>query len=361
MDSLLDYIVSETWAFMTVFTLLCLIPTLMIMWRPFKKLVPARITQITVSVLAVCALLYLTMSEHGYAANFIGGLTNGTELCLIEEHFEGDGDGGSYEAHRLYVLDLKTGELRFRMNLESSELLGMTDRSVFFFEWTGAEEYSLTDGSKLRTLSKETGFEKFPELNVGIMELNRQSEAYAHKNEAWLTITAKDGHYYSYDLLTDELIGAQYPPAESIAGFKLDEYELRYHDPADNKEWYFNFETASGEIERLVFHDKNYETRNYEGEFLEPEMVAYNAKNRFFVVRHYETLEKTSALFSAITFDLKPLWRLDQRKIAGPDKVTENPLPGIVFSHEDQLIATFGGLVVCINMPDGAVRWKVAL
>ncbi|MBI3134910.1 MAG: hypothetical protein HYZ14_09585 [Bacteroidetes bacterium] len=361
MDAILDYIVSETWAFMTVFTFLCLVPTLMIMRRPFKNLVLARVTQISVSLLAFCGLMYMVMSDHGYAGHFIGGLTNGSELCLVEEHYQGDGDGGSWEAYRLYVLDLKTGALKYRMNIESPEILGMSEKSVFFFEWTGAVEYSLEDGSKTGERSKEKGFEKFPELKGGIMDLNRSSEAYQFKNEAWLTITAKDGHFYCYNLLTDELVAQQYPPDRYTGGFKLDEYELRYTDPADTKSWCFNFETSTGEIERLVFHDKNYEVLNFEGEFLDPEIVAYNAKNRLFVIRHYETLERTHALFSAVSFDLKPLWRQEQRKFAGADKVTPDPLPGIAFASEDKLITTFGGTVVCLNILDGTVIWKVSL
>jgi len=365
MENLLDYIVSETWAFMVVFIGLCLVPTLMIIKRPFKNFILARTTQITVSVLAFAAMMYLLMSDHGYAYTFVNALTNGKELCLVEKHYQGDGDGGSYEEYRLYVLDFETGKRKVRMNVETSDMLCVTENSVFFYEYSGtvwgAVEYSLEDGSELKKLNPEEGFEKFPEFKSGIMDMNRQSGNDRFKNEAWLTITSKDGHFYCYNLLTEELLPQQYPSSQSAAGFKMDEYELRYKDPADGKEWYFAFENATGEIERLFFRNKNYDTQNFEGDFLEPEFVAYNAQHRCFVIRHYETLEKKTALFSAVSFDLKPLWRTDQRKMAVTDRIEEDPEAGLAFAYMDKLILSFGGTVVCMNIADGNVIWKTTL
>ena len=144
-DTMLDYIVSNTWAFMLVFMAVATVPTLVIIKRPFKKnLILGRASQITISALAFGALLYLVMGPSGYVGNFIGAVSNGEKICLIEEHYQGDGDGGSWEAYRLYVLDARDGHRILRMNVETSSILCVTENSVIVPGTGGsALEYNL--------------------------------------------------------------------------------------------------------------------------------------------------------------------------------------------------------------------------
>jgi len=342
--------------------LLCAVPTLMIMWRPFKNLILARTTQIGLSIFSFLALMYLLMSQHGYAVSFTGGLTNGKDLVLIEKHYEGDGDGGSYESYRMYVLDLKTGERTFRSNIENPSLLCMTDSSVFFYDYGGkAVEYSLLDFSVIDEVGIESGFEEYPELKTGIASMNSSSRSAEFINEGWLTISANDGHHYCYNLLTEELLEREYAPGNDGWGYTMSDYSLSYRDPLDQRDWSFSFETKTGDIEQLVFHAKDYSKTEYSGEFLDPEFVAYNPAQRLFVVKHYETLERKKAIFSAISYELKPVWKLEQNQIIEKDNFTENPEPGISFCYKTNLIVTFGGAAACLNILTGEVIWKAVL
>lgn len=361
MNGLLDYIVSEQWAFITVFILLCAVPTIMISWRPFKNLFLARFTQFGISLLAFSAIMYLMLSEHGYAVEFINGLCNGKELCLIEKHYESDGDAGSSEAYRLYVLDINTGEQRFRMNIQYPEMLCMTDSSVFFFEGERAVEYSLKNGELLGEKSSEKGFERYPELHGNIMTIQRESGVWECRNEAFLFITTKDGQQFGFDLRSGKIHPGLATIPDELVGFQLDENYLTFVDPANGKRALdFHFEVKQGQVEQLV--SSNVEgTKMYEGDFLEPEFVAYSASHELFVIRRYHTLEQKSVILEAVSFDLKPLWRFDQQQQQVKDGFSDEPLPGICFGFEDHFFATFGGAVVDMDIMTGQVKWRVSL
>ncbi len=356
---MLDYIVSEGWLFMTVFIALCAVPTLMIMKRPFKNLFLARTTQIVVSLLAFAALMYMVMGPSGYAVQFVGGLSNGKDLCLIEMHFEGE-DG--YEAYRLYVLDQETGNLKFRKKIETQDILCVRENSVVFFLWNYAEEYDLTSGELLHTWSEEEGFEKFPQLDCGISDLNRGSNSAWFENFGWLSITAKDGHKYCYDIMKDELIETEYlngPPERGE--FTCDEYSVKFKDSTDGTSWYYDFQDKTGEIKQLVFHDSQDKETVLEGEYLNPDMVDVYPKIQTFVLRHYTTTESISSIHSAVGSDNKIKWQLSQADLKTEDKFSKQPLPGISMPVDNNLILTFGGQVFCIRVASGKVLWKTAL
>jgi hypothetical protein len=363
MSALLDYIVSESWTFFAAFFLLASLPSVVLIRPPFKeKLVPKRIVQITVSVFAFAALMYMLMSHHGYAVRFVQGMSNGEVICLVEEHYEGDGDGGSWETYRLYTLDMKSGECLLRMNLESPEMLCVKENSVVFFLWSGAVEYDFRTGEQINEWTKEKGFEKFDALKCGIKDLNRSSDHFAEPNNAWLTITANDGHYYCYNLQTDQLTATQYPPNDEPEKFHFDEYEFRIKDPEDYyKDSYFTFETITGEIEQLVYKNYRDSVKVFNGEFLHPAVVGYSEKDQLFIVRHFETLEDKHSILTAVSFNLETVWKVEQKQIAPSDKWGENPEPGLVVPYQDYLIATYGGTVVLIDISDGSVIWSVSM
>lgn len=298
------------------------------------------------------------MGPDGYAVQYIGGLTNGKEICLIEMHYQGDGDAGEYEVYRLYVLDLKTGERNSRTSVESQELLCVTQNTAIFFERTSAVAYDLNSGDNVREWSKEKGFENFPELQSGISDLNRHTASYQFKNEAWLTITAKNGHQYCYNLLTDELLEIQYPPNKSEGPIVFDENEVSRRSTHQSKEWYFNFEDKTGEIKQLVYHSTDNSRKILEGEYLNPKMIAVYPDQKLFIIQHFTTVENTSAIFTAVTFEQQIKWRITQSDLQTSDKFSDQPLPGISFPINDQLVTTFGGLVILLNAADGSVVWK---
>lgn len=358
MGNVLDFIVSKTWLATTVFLLVSSIAAMVIIYRPFKNLILARITQLIVFAGAFAFLMYLTMGPDGYALQYIGGLTNGKEICLIEKHYSGDGDGGTYDEYRLYVLDLKTGARKLRISVESSELLCVTENTAIFFELNRAIAYNLNSGEKVNEWSSEKGFEKFPELQSGIAEINRSSNSGQFKNEAWLTLTAKNGHQYCYNLLTDELLEMQYPTSNSEGPIGFNEYEVSRQSAHQSKEWYFDFQLKTGEIKQLVYHSKDNNEKILDGEYLNPKMVALYPDQKLFVIQHFTTVDNTAAIFTAVTFDQEIKWQVTQTDLKVSDNFSDQPLPGISFPVNDQLITTFGGLVVLLNAKDGSVVWK---
>lgn len=316
-----------------------------------------RITQFGVSLLAFAALMYLLLGPHGYAVQYIGGLTNGDDLCLVEQHYTGDGDGGSYVNYRLFVLDMKTGERKLRLPVDSPEILCVKENSVVFFIWNYAEEYDLKTGEKINEWNKENGFEKFPELSVGISDINRSTGAYDFENKGWLTVTAKNGHQYIYNLLTDELKEEKFVP-HVVPTYNVDDHEIRFNDSTDNKYWRYNFEDKTGELKQLVFHDKDYAETILEGEYLRPEMVSVHPELGLFVFKHYTSTDYNASIHTGVGFDHQIKWRLSQADLQTSDNFTNQPLPGITIPFGDQLIATFGGQAICINVSDGNVVWK---
>ncbi|MBL7896961.1 MAG: hypothetical protein JNJ99_00410 [Crocinitomicaceae bacterium] len=64
---------------------------------------------------------------------------------------------------------------------------------------------------------------------------------------------------------------------------------------------------------------------------------------------------------TAVSFDLEPVWRVEQKQIAPSDKWGENPEPGLILKSNDKLICTFGGTVVLLTISDGSVVWSTSL
>lgn len=361
MSDVLDYIVSTAWAFYTVLAILCILPSVFIIKRPFKNLVLGRITQFLTVLLAFSAIMYLTLGPNSYAVEFIGGLSNGQELCLIEKHISSDGDGMTYDEYRLYVINLENGEKLSRMNIDSPELLCVKENSVIFFERISAVEYDLKSGEKIYEWSNEKGFEKFPELSSGIYDLNRQSSlASNYINKGFLNITAKNGRKYYFDLLHDSLYEGNYYNNIITDGYSFSEYGVQYKMNSYTVSNYY-FVSEVDEIKKLKY-EGNYDkdVRFYEGTFLSPSVIALNEKESFFVVKHFETLDKKTAIYTAVNFDFTTRWNINQKDLAIKDKYPETPLPGISFAVEDKLILTFGGAVLCLNSLTGDIRWQNA-
>ena len=103
---------------------------------------------------------------------------------------------------------------------------------------------------------------------------------------------------------------------------------------------------------------KNNTEKILEGEYLNPKMVAVYPDQKLFIVQHFTTVENTSAIFTAVTFEQQIKWRTTQSDLQASDKFSDQPLPGIAFPVNDQLITTFGGLVVLLNAEDGSIVWK---
>jgi hypothetical protein len=358
MSAFLDYLVSTSWLAITVYIFLLFAITGIWFLRPFRSMILNRILHAGFSLGAFAFLMYMHLGPSGYAVQFTYGLSNGEQLCLVEKHWQSDGDAGSSEVWRLYVLDLETGKRIYRMSLESPEILYVSDSGVVFFLWNYAVEYNLLDGTQTREWSKEKGFEKFPQLKSGIQDLNRQSEYYRNVNSGYLTLTAMDGHYYCYDFATDQLIPTQYIQQADTTLWHYDEYGIYRYDFNRNEERSYRFETKTGEIEQLTYNQRGGIPVTFNGEFLDPSIVAMNVEKKYFIVKHFTTLDHTNAILSAIHFDLSPKWSVEQASLGVADQYDEKPEIGQCIYVNDNLVVTYGGFVVYLNGDTGEVIWK---
>ena len=360
MERILDYIVSESWTFYTMFIVLTFVPAILFIHTPVKNLVYRRIIQIGGAIFCFCTLMYLLLSHHGYAVQFVSAVTNGQKIALIELHYEGDGDGGSYETYRLYVVDAKTGERGMRTTVSSSTMLCMSEQGVIFFEWGKAVEYDLNSGKVLREWSQEKGFEKFPELKDGIANLSYQTTNNMSNNKAWLTIQAKNGHEYCYYLLEDILVEERFPNVQNESEIDFNDYEIHLGNDYYNRTWTFDFRNKTGDIETLYRTDKSGSVE-YPDEYLYPEIIGAYDDGNLFIIRTYTTVEKKSACYIAISFSGEKLWKLNQEEIISEDNWGTQPSPGIAFTHGQFLYITVGGGIACVDMNTGQLVWKSIL
>ena len=356
MHQILDYIVSNIYLSVTLFIGVLMFIIGIWYYKPFKSAIANKTMHITVSAAAFAFVLYLNLGPSGYAVDFIYGLSNGNQLCLIEEHMDSDGDT-SFESYRLYVLDLKTGERMYRMSIYSPEILCVKENTVVLFERGAAVEYDLEEGNEIHVWSVEKGFEKFPELVSGINDLNRQSLASTHINSAYLTLTAMNGYKYCLDLMTEELTQVDYLPRHDESGWMFSDYGI-YLKEKYNTKLSFTFQSLSGEIEQLKFDNGKDSTAIYDDTFLNPSVVALFDTDEFFIIKHYETLANKTAIFTAINFDLSKKWEINQNQLELNKDFGNEALLGVCFASNEQFIATFGGNVVCFNANDGSILWN---
>ena len=357
MGDFLDYLVSTTWLAVSVFIFMLFFIVGIWFYRPFKNMIFNRIIHVAFSISGFLFLMYMILGSSGYAVNFIRGITNGKQICLVEEHYQSDGDAGGSDVWRLYVLDLETGKKVYKMMVDSPEILYVSEKSVVFFEWNYAVEYDLIQGNKTREWSYEKGFEKFPELRVGIQDINRHSESTS--NSAYLTITAKDGHKYCFDFATEQLFETDYLNTPDSSRYTYDDDGVYYKQIGDYSNLFsYGFKDKTGEIEQLVYSKYPAEDLLFDGEFLYPSVVGLNPKSGYFLVKHFTTLEKNNAVLTAINFDMTVKWRVEQFELKVIDEYSVNPEIGQCISVNNNYVVTYGGFVVYLNGETGEVIWQ---
>lgn len=341
MENLIDQVVSEIWLFMTVVIGALLLSGFFFAVKPFKNNLIDRGIGSLMAVFAVFVMIYLTRSEYGYAVEFIEMRTNGKEVCLMERHETGDGDGGTHTMYRIYVLDIKTGERLVREVSNYSEILTMTQDGVFIFEPDRAVKYDLHNGDEIREWTSTKGFEKFPELKSGINNFGRNSRIVDRKKKGYLDLTAMDGHRFYFDFEDEKLYPGTLP-----------------NEPYDQRAYMFTFSVNTGEIETLLLSNTD---RAYEGEFLSPEILVRDDSAKFIIVKHFAALDKRDAIITAISFDLKKVWEVRQSTLSIRDKYDEGSLIGVHLYTDSKLLISFGGAILCLDALTGKELWRTAL
>jgi hypothetical protein len=344
MEALIDNIVSNTWLFMFVLIITMGLAGFFFFAQPASRKWINAAWGTLLSIIFLFMLIGATRGSFGYAVGFYGMHTNGEQLSLIEQHEVGDGDGGSSTVYRLYVLDLKTGKRMLRMLLDYPEIITMTKDGIVVFEQSRTVKLNIITGDEMKTWSQEKGLEKFPELKTGISNIGRETKIIDGKRKGYLTITALDGHEYYFDLQDETLHTGRVP-----------------HESSDNNIT-FRFNTVAGRIERLVSTSREpYQESEYESDLLEPEIIANDPTRKIVIVKHFTTLEKNNAIITCLSYDLKPLWLIDQSTLKIEHYYPENSKAGAALYDAQNIVMTFGGTAICFDVTNGEERWRNTL
>lgn len=348
-SSSVDTLVSTTWMFMTFLGLLIALSIFFTVYNPFRTKWHNYILPTFFAIAALFSLIFLTRGPYGKAWTFIDAASNEKQIAFIETHEVGDGDGGTSTVYRLYTFDLATGNKLVRQLVDYPRILTMTDKMVVMNEFDGVVGYDIFTGDVLKTWTKESGFEKYPELKVGINNMSASSQQKENHTEAYITITAMDGNQYYFDIVAEKLHRGTVP-------YRADEFS-DYSIRLENRDYYF-FQKESGEIDRMTMQGER-GTIAFQETFLEPKIIAFDGKG-VIVVRHFETLEKKNAILTAVDLGMKKLWDVKQRDLVGVSDDSDDMEAGESIYTNGKLVTTFGGRMICINATDGKVLWQIA-
>ncbi|MFI5204897.1 MAG: hypothetical protein ACHQF2_10410 [Flavobacteriales bacterium] len=358
MSGFLDYIVSNSWLFMIVFIFFAGMVTVIWFFRPFKKWQFNRAMHIICSLGFFAILMYLLMGPNGYAVNFTDMRSNGHHICLVEQHEQGHGDGGSSTEHRVYILDLKTGERIYRMTNDYGRLLMVRDSFLILYEREGAIAYDLKEGNEVKRWGKEKGFENFSELTSGIQDITSYSGSYYGLNNASLGITAMNGKKYHFNLTTEKLTSGNGPAFNNKGVYNLNENEIRYEHEGYYQWEVYSFKDVEGEIRKLQYSHYDGTKKELNEELLAPDFVTVNDEKKYFVIKHFEGLDRKNAILTAVTFDMQKKWEVRQNLLDVSDHYNDTPEIGRVVSVNNNILVTFGGFIVYLNGENGQVIWK---
>ncbi|RAW00901.1 hypothetical protein [Pseudochryseolinea flava] len=347
--SIIDTVVSSTWMFFSYLAVLIAVAITFTVYKPFRTPWMNYILPSLFSIAFLFSLIYLTRGPYGRAVDFIDVASNGKQLALIETHEVGDGDGGTTTLYRLYVLDLKTGNRLVRQVQSYAQIICMTDHLIAIAEPQGVTGYNIFTGDEEKLWSKESGFEKYPELSSGISQLSYVT--IDEHDTALLAITAMDGKRNHYDLSEEKLIPGDHPRRS----------HHRYETTAvlENGDYYY-FKDENGEIGRMTV-DRKGQSKAYQETFLLPRIVFFDESDDVIIVRHFETLGKKNAIFTAVDLELNKLWELKQNDLIGADADDGNARVGIHYKLNERIIITIGSWVISVNAKNGAVYWKKPL
>jgi hypothetical protein len=347
----IDKLVSSTWMFLTFLTGLLMLGVFFSAYKPFRVKWHNYILPGFFFVAFIFSMIFLTRGPFGNAVEFIQAKSNGKQLALIETHEVGDGDGGTSTVYRLYTFDLRTGKRILRQLQSYSGVIAMTEKMIVFSEADQIAGYDIFTGEEVKVWSKEQGFESYPQLRQGISTLSQTSEQLGDSTFAYLIITAMDGNRYYLDVNTERLIQED-PPHHSSP---LHTSSLTINENEDERS-YYAFQNVTGEIDRL-FVDRNGESKFYKDTFLEPEFIAFDGTD-LVVIRHFETLEKRNAILTAVNLRLEKAWQITQQELIGTVDEEHSAEAGVTHVVGKNLITTFGGCIVCLDIKSGNIIWK---
>ncbi len=350
MEDLIDLLLSHTWLVTILFTI-AIFASVGIWLTP--RFQPNRflLLKVVISLALLGPAFYLMFGPAGYAVDFTDADFYGDKAVVLEEHYSGDGDGGSYQENRIYVIDLTTGKRLLRKSVEYTKLLFVNEQGAFVDEYQkGVLLYNLTDWKVLKTWNKETGFEQFPELQSGINQISSWNGNSATQHV--LQITTQKGRVYYFDLRTQQL--SETAPKRNYQSTFSDSYLNLREAPAKA---YYSFVRTTGEILHLQMQKTNEsKPTEFAQDFLDPDFVAFDSAQNLFIVRHFETLERKTILLTAFDADLHKKWEVHQSALF-PALEPRNDAKNIVLFVGKNLWVSLGGFTALLKAKNGEVIW----
>lgn len=298
----------------------------------------------------------------GHAVNIETLRTDGNTLVVLDYIMEAGGEGDDpTPMYRVHLVDAATGEKKLRkLAGRGYELIGVGKDAIVLERFNSELLYlDRSDGHEIAYINRETLPGMFPELAMGIDQMNIDNHAME------IYAVAINGKAYSVSL-ADRTIREKTSRAISIrdtAGpaFLVEEHEIRdrkqYGQPRiiglHGKDW--------ADKIRLL-HAANDSVMNPKLEFLEGRFIALDGMSRIAYILHYETTEKMKFLVTAVNMDnAQPLWQV--RQAALPFETRELP-PEIrwTFSPAQQgIFISANGTVLLLDGKTGKLKWSQRL
>ncbi len=246
---------------------------------------------------------------------------------------------------------MSSGKRLLRQSVEQSKLLLVTAQGAFMDEYShGIVLHSLNDWKALKTWNKETGFEPFPELQSGINQISQWSGN--SPTQGILQLTTQKGRVYYFDVQTQKL--TEQSPTR-LSQPKFSDYYLDLRERTAKA--YYSFVRTSGEIQHLQMQkNETPKPAAVAQDFLDPDFVVFDSTKNLFIIRHFETLERTTVLLTAFDTGLRKRWEIRQDSLFPASKPRRDAKNRIV-PMGDNLWVSIGGFAALLKTEDGKVLW----
>ncbi|HTF05564.1 MAG TPA: PQQ-binding-like beta-propeller repeat protein [Bacteroidia bacterium] len=260
---------------------------------------------------------------------------------------------------RVHVIDAKTGERLLRFSVghgKENSIIGIRGDTLAYASDDRVTFYSITDGRELLVWSAETLPKLYPELASGLHNFS------AYKTRVDLHVSSMDGSKWMLNIMdksiTKEGEAPAYPPRTDrlfVEGGAI----CRYRDVSYSEE-VIGLESKDGEGAREVICGENDSVLNNELIFLEGNIVALSLKDSCFVVKHYETIAKTRAIFTCVSLDGKrKLWEVRQSVLLPDDDGEEEfSMFAAIDEANGLFIISIDDELITLSLKDGKVMWR---
>jgi len=354
MEYFLDRIASSTLISMSLYLVLILGGILIgLFLNPFKK-TKLRIAYMFVIIGFTLIPMFLT-SHKGLVDNVLAFKIIQNKICLVDFNYYAS-DNGDYSVSRINVVDTKTGEKLNRTYLgENIIWLDNQNNLILFQDYDRYVVYDIQKMEIVREIDFDYLTENFPELSIGIESIT------ANKN--CFNILAKNGKSYIYDAYANKTnvpCKASETEKNNINYYYTD--ILSYYENGTEIQL-FKFEAKNPndllKYIKTIPNSENQTVLTSKESFIEGTFLKVFFDKKLFLLKSYETTDKTNFIITALNFDLETIWKLDYSTLNPKDFYSENyKLFDEIYENDNNIYFAIGGFVYCVETETGKIVWK---